>query len=70
MICLSDKSVNNHPKQTVNHHCLDTCRAPTKYAILNNDWQLNQHPATRAQVPSFTMALSKLQIATSLRSPH
>lgn len=26
---VEDKSVNNHPKQTVNHHGLDTCQAPT-----------------------------------------
>jgi hypothetical protein len=24
MMCLIDKSVNNHPKQNVNHQCLDT----------------------------------------------
>ena len=29
MMYLEDKSVNNHPKQTVNHHGLDTRRAPT-----------------------------------------
>jgi len=32
---LLDESVNNHPKQHVNHHCLDTCVAPT--GDLNND---------------------------------
>ena len=26
---VEDKSVNNHPKQTVNHHGLDKCFAPT-----------------------------------------
>lgn len=28
-VCLIDKGVNNHPTQTVNHHCLDTSPLPT-----------------------------------------
>ena len=36
MMYLEDKSVNNHPTQIVNHHCLDNCRAPTKYLLLAN----------------------------------
>ena len=29
MMYLEDKSVNNHPTQIVNHHCLDRWSAPT-----------------------------------------
>jgi hypothetical protein len=33
MMCLIDKSVNNHPKQNVNHQCLDNKSSPTRVVL-------------------------------------
>ena len=35
MMYLEDKSVNNHPTQIVNHHCLDKGSAPTTIFAIN-----------------------------------
>ena len=38
MMYLEDKSVNNHPTQIVNHHCLDKVIDPT--SDLERGWLL------------------------------
>ena len=44
MMYLEDKSVNNHPTQIVNHHCLDTCRAPTGKVRPNHTKRMGTKP--------------------------
>ncbi len=59
-MCLEDKSVNNHPTQIVNHHCLDRGSAPTVATSPSN-------PRYRGHPPVVTRHHGKIRVTSTIR---